>query len=100
MFQIGEVFPSMFRKKKSMSSLLDLPSEVFVAILCHLCPPDLCSVALVCHQCRSQVAEEEVWVAQAQALARVELRPTPTFSPRQFYQVQDLSHPTSSYNPA
>ena len=69
-----------------MSSLLDLPSEVVVAILCHLPPPDLCSVAMVCHRCRSLVAEEEVWVAQARAVARVELRPTATFSPRQFYQ--------------
>ena len=69
-----------------MSGLLDLSSEVVVTILCHLSPPDLCSVALVCHRCRSLVAEEEVWVAQARAQAGVELRPTPTFSPRQFYQ--------------
>ena len=69
-----------------MSSLLDLPSEVLVTILCHLPPTDLCLVALVCHRCRSLVAEEEVWVAQAQTQARVELRPTPSFSPRQFYQ--------------
>ena len=68
------------------SSLLDLPSELQVLILSQLDATSLCSTSLTCHHLNHLAKEEEVWVALAKRLHRVDLNVSESFSPRHFYK--------------
>ena len=68
------------------SNLLDLPWEIQVLILSQLDATSLCSTSLTCHHLNHLAKEEEVWVALAKRLHRVDLHVSDFFSPRQFYK--------------
>ena len=69
-----------------MTSLLDLPEEIQVLILSKLDATSICSASLTCHHLHHLANEEEVWIALAKRLHRVDLHVSDSFSPRQFYK--------------